>query len=78
MLMEVLIVVLVLAAIIILIVVGGGHDWRPVRVPVGIAEVAGTPVWAQLPLGKGVLVWGRDGLRYTSMSLPGCLGPWKH
>jgi hypothetical protein len=54
---AVLMEVLVLAVVV---VGGGGHDWRPVRVPVGVAEVAGVPVWAQLPPGKGVPVRGRD------------------
>jgi hypothetical protein len=38
------VVVLILAAIFVLIVVVGGHDWRPVRVAVGVAEVADAPV----------------------------------
>jgi hypothetical protein len=57
----VLVVLLVLAAVVVLIVVVRGHDWHPVRVLVGVAEVAGVPVWAQLPSGKCFLDWGRDG-----------------
>jgi hypothetical protein len=51
-LMEVLVVVLIIVAVVVLVlgvIVGGGHSWRPVRVPVDVAEVACAPVWAQVP-----------------------------
>jgi hypothetical protein len=52
MLMEVLVIVLVVIVVVILVLGGGGgggDGWRPVWVPVDIAEVAGMPIWAQLP-----------------------------
>jgi hypothetical protein len=57
--LRVVIVVLVLVVLILIVLVlvgGGGHDKLPVAVLVGVAEVAGAPVWAQFPLGEGVLV----------------------
>jgi hypothetical protein len=54
-LVDVLVLFLILAALVLLLVVRG-YDRRPV----GVAEVTGTPVWAQLPPGEGVLVRGRD------------------
>jgi hypothetical protein len=43
--------------IIVLIGEGGGRRGRPV----GVAEVAGAPVWVKFPLGEGVPIGGRDG-----------------
>jgi hypothetical protein len=56
----VVLVVVLFLVVLVLVVVIGGHDGRPIGVPVGIAEVADTPFWVQLPSGEGVLVWGPD------------------
>jgi hypothetical protein len=51
-LVDVLIVVLIVVAVVVLVlgvIIGRGHGWRPVRVPIDVAEVACAPVWAQVP-----------------------------
>jgi hypothetical protein len=49
-------VLFLVLVVLVVVVVGEGHDGRPVGVPVGVAEVAGALVWAQLPPGEGVPV----------------------